>query len=326
MDSIAERITNLRKKKGISIIELADILGISRHSVYKWETDVSKPSTNNLKRLAEIFNSDLEYILSGARSCSNEVPYESDSYTDRLKKATSFSSITKTTTEFIKSLGLDKFLYNQIFRGDISNEPLVTILTDLRKDWQLRYTEKKYREIDPTWNYAATHTAPIFCDELIKQVSASDKKIEEFFADMREKIAPYFVVIPIHGPCCLATFVVSAKDTSKSSRNAIHNSVEALTHFGHHIYEATHRVAEKKSMQHNSSLTKKELSTINYLANGLSIKQIADKNFVTVAAVNARISNAKIKMGASNCEQLVLLAASAGLLPHNFGKMKKVNK
>ena len=325
MMTIAKRIKGLREKSKMSVLELAKLLGISRHSVYKWETDISKPSTANLKRISEIFNTDLEYILYGETTFPQSSTIEPQNYLDLLDGASSFSSITKITTDFIKSLHLDKFLYNQIFRGDISSEPLVTMLTNLRRDWQIRYTEKKYREIDPTWNYAATHTAPIFCEELISKVSSTDKKIEEFFNDMREKIAPYFVVIPIHGPCCLATFVVSTKDTSKSSRNALHTTVETLTYFGHHIYEATHRVAEKKSLQHKSSLTPKELSTIIHLANGLTIKQIADKNFVTVAAVNARISNAKVKMGAKNCEQLVLLAASAGLLPHNFGKMRRIN-
>lgn len=326
MSSVAKRIIQLRKDKGISVIELAKLLGISRYSIHKWEAEKTTPSVEHLNKLSEIFNTDLEFIINGEVSYTQPTQQTAalDSFINQLETATSFSSITKITTDFLKSLGLAKFLYNQIFRGDTSNSPLVTILTDIRYEWQEHYVEN-YLDIDPTWNYAATHTAPILCDDLIKQVSKSNPRIDALFEDMRKKIAPYFVVIPIHGPCCIASFVVSAKDISKSAQNTLHMALPILTLFGNHIYEATHRIAEKKAMQHNSSLSKKELSTINHLANGLTIKEIAEKDFITVAAVNARISTAKNKMGAANCEQLVLLTASAGLLPHNFGKMRKIN-
>lgn len=325
MPTIAQRIKQLREKNGTSVIKLANKIGISRHSVYKWENGISAPQKDHLKLLSEIFNTDIDYIISGiSKASASSHHIDSSKYIERLESANSFSSIKETITDFLKEIGLDKFTYNQIFRGDTSNEPQVTIITNIRKDWQIHYSAKKYIEIDPTWNYATTHTAPIFCDELIDLVASSDKNIQLFFKDMRENLAPYFVVIPIHGPCCLATYVVSAKDNSRLSKEKLHNSIESLTHFSHYIFEATHKVAEKKSIHHKTSLTKKEISTINYLANGLTIKQIAEKNFITIAAVNARISNAKAKMDAQNCEQLVLLAASAGILPHNFGKMRKI--
>ena len=40
--NIADRIQQLRKKKGISQEELADRIGISRQAVSKWESGVSQ--------------------------------------------------------------------------------------------------------------------------------------------------------------------------------------------------------------------------------------------------------------------------------------------
>ena len=323
---LCKRLANLRKQSGLSVIDLAKILNISRHSVYKWETEISTPSIQHLRKLSEIFNTDLEFILSGHDSSYLQPEgNELESYIVKLESAGTFSSMTKIIIDFMGYLNLDKFLYNQIFRGDTSSKPKVTILTDIGIDWQTKYAEK-YSRIDPTWKYATTHTAPILCDEFIKQVAGSNQQVLDFFADMRKSIAPYFVVIPIHGPCCLGAFVVSAKDDSKPSQQTLRNSISALTMFGHHIYEATHRIAEKKAISHSTSITEKELTIINYLANGLTIKEIAEKSFITVAAVNARISSAKIKMGANNREQLVLLAASANLLPHSFGRMIRINE
>lgn len=39
--TIADRIQNLRKTKGISQEELADKIGVSRQAVSKWESGVS---------------------------------------------------------------------------------------------------------------------------------------------------------------------------------------------------------------------------------------------------------------------------------------------
>ena len=40
--TIADRIQNLRKTKGISQEELADNIGVSRQAVSKWESGVSQ--------------------------------------------------------------------------------------------------------------------------------------------------------------------------------------------------------------------------------------------------------------------------------------------
>lgn len=39
--NMANRIQDLRKKKGISQEELAEIMGVSRQAVSKWESEVS---------------------------------------------------------------------------------------------------------------------------------------------------------------------------------------------------------------------------------------------------------------------------------------------
>lgn len=39
--TVADRIQNLRKTKGISQEELADKIGVSRQTVSKWESEVS---------------------------------------------------------------------------------------------------------------------------------------------------------------------------------------------------------------------------------------------------------------------------------------------
>lgn len=63
--SIGERITVLRKQHNISQGQIATALGVSRQAVSKWENDASSPDTLNLIRLADLLDTDVEYLATG---------------------------------------------------------------------------------------------------------------------------------------------------------------------------------------------------------------------------------------------------------------------
>ena len=63
--NIGERITALRKEKNISQTELASRLGVSRQAVSKWEQGSSSPDTNKLIQLAEVFDTEVEFLATG---------------------------------------------------------------------------------------------------------------------------------------------------------------------------------------------------------------------------------------------------------------------
>lgn len=63
--NIGERITTLRKEKDISQAELAKRLSVSRQAVSKWEQGSSTPDTERLIQLAEILDTEVEYLATG---------------------------------------------------------------------------------------------------------------------------------------------------------------------------------------------------------------------------------------------------------------------
>ena len=63
--SMADRIQNLRKAKGISQEELADKIGVSRQAVSKWESEQSTPDIEKIISMSEIFEVTTDYILKG---------------------------------------------------------------------------------------------------------------------------------------------------------------------------------------------------------------------------------------------------------------------
>ena len=60
-----ERLTELRKKNGLSQEKLAELLNISRQAVSKWETGTSNPDINNIIQLGKLYGVSTDYILLG---------------------------------------------------------------------------------------------------------------------------------------------------------------------------------------------------------------------------------------------------------------------
>lgn len=72
--SIGERITELRQNLDISQGQLAQLLDVTRQAVSKWENDHSSPDTIKLIRLADILDTDVEYLATGRRSYGRRPP------------------------------------------------------------------------------------------------------------------------------------------------------------------------------------------------------------------------------------------------------------
>lgn len=63
--TLADRIQNLRKIKGISQEELADKIGVSRQAVSKWESEQSSPDLEKVILLSDYFDVTTDYLLKG---------------------------------------------------------------------------------------------------------------------------------------------------------------------------------------------------------------------------------------------------------------------
>lgn len=72
--SIGERIADLRKAQNLSQGQLADALDISRQAVSKWENDQASPDTLKLIKLAEVLNTEVEYLATGRKPVYEEAP------------------------------------------------------------------------------------------------------------------------------------------------------------------------------------------------------------------------------------------------------------
>lgn len=61
--TLGEKLSKLRKEYNYTQEQLADILGVSRQSISKWESDMAYPETDKLIKIGKIFECSMDYLL-----------------------------------------------------------------------------------------------------------------------------------------------------------------------------------------------------------------------------------------------------------------------
>ena len=61
--TLGDKLTKLRKENNYTQEQLADILGVSRQALSKWENNAAYPETDKLIRMSELFDCSLDYLL-----------------------------------------------------------------------------------------------------------------------------------------------------------------------------------------------------------------------------------------------------------------------
>jgi len=61
--TLGEKLALQRKNHHYTQEQLADLLGVSRQSVSKWESDISYPETDKLVRISQMYQCSLDYLL-----------------------------------------------------------------------------------------------------------------------------------------------------------------------------------------------------------------------------------------------------------------------
>jgi len=86
--TIGEKISALRRQRGMSQKQLAEQLMISPQAVSRWEQDENMPDVDNILRLSQIFDVSTDYLLKNGETLPEGVVVDSD---EEDKSAFSFS-------------------------------------------------------------------------------------------------------------------------------------------------------------------------------------------------------------------------------------------
>ena len=84
--TLGEKLSKLRKEYNYTQEQLADILGVSRQSISKWESDIAYPETDKLVKMGNLFDCSMDYLLKEDISEKQGLqPTEKESLWDKLK-------------------------------------------------------------------------------------------------------------------------------------------------------------------------------------------------------------------------------------------------
>lgn len=73
---LSEKIYTLRRKSGLSQEQLAEIIGVSRQAISKWEGGLSVPESEKLIAISDYFNVTLDYLLKEDADCIQKTEQE----------------------------------------------------------------------------------------------------------------------------------------------------------------------------------------------------------------------------------------------------------
>ena len=76
--TFGNKLAALRREQNYTQEQLADILGVTRQSVSKWESDVSYPETDKLIKICNLFGCSLDYFLKDDVSRAQEKQKEQE--------------------------------------------------------------------------------------------------------------------------------------------------------------------------------------------------------------------------------------------------------
>lgn len=84
--TFGEKLSRLRREHNYTQEQLADILGVTRQSVSKWESDMVYPETEKLVRLSKLFGCSMDYLVNEDESEKAPHTAEMRNISDILKK------------------------------------------------------------------------------------------------------------------------------------------------------------------------------------------------------------------------------------------------
>ncbi|THB73672.1 MAG: helix-turn-helix domain-containing protein [Gammaproteobacteria bacterium] len=299
---LGSRIKAARKRDKRSQGWLANKLDVCRSSVARWESGETTPTASNLKLLSRIFNENFfaeEGHVRTPMEITNEYKYE-------LANCSSVKEIYKATQQYMANLGIDYFLYMQVFRGDLHQTPKSFIITDIDKEWQIYYAQNNLQANDPVWTHCWNSVLPIYSDDVYKKAVKNNDKAQKKVLEQFWKMGyAFYVSIPIHGPCCMAVFSVTIR--SRDQVEMVRNLTPFLSYAGQLLYDNIHRVfGNAHPSNKRPRIRSADRRLMSYLVQGKPIKDIALDFNVSESAIRQRVDRLKVKFNVDNRQELCL--------------------
>lgn len=124
--SLGNRLKTLRKEKGLTMVQLGEIIDAPQSAISQWESGINRPNINRLKKLANLYGITVEELLQP--TVKREIEYNKDrlllilSFTLRTLVATSkIEGVTENVQESLnEQINSIQYKINAIEKGEYS--------------------------------------------------------------------------------------------------------------------------------------------------------------------------------------------------------------
>ena len=113
----ADRLKEIRTQKGITQVQLAETMGISKGTVAMWETGKREPNFETLNQLSDIFDKRIDYILGYSNDGSSPKMTEEDM--EQLGVWAAEDSFNETVTAYLRLDEYGKAAVESLIRAEM---------------------------------------------------------------------------------------------------------------------------------------------------------------------------------------------------------------
>ncbi|MBY0409608.1 MAG: autoinducer binding domain-containing protein [Burkholderiaceae bacterium] len=205
-------------------------------------------------------------------------------------------------------LGFDYCAYGLRVPLPLSN-PRIILLNNYPAEWQARYVQQGYIQIDPTVQHGCQKSTPLlWADELFAQT-------QDFWEDARSfglRFGWSKACLDSGGARGMLTLARSSGPLT--AQEVTHNEIKMrwLAHMAHGVLSRIFTTQQAQQFQPN--LTAREIEILKWTADGKTSSDIASLLGISENTVNFHVKNAVKKLQSTNKTSATVRAAMLGFL------------
>lgn len=227
---------------------------------------------------------------------------------DVLDQAQSEHEVFRRIEAAARSLGFDYCAYGLRVPLPLSN-PRTILLNNYPVEWQERYAQQGYVQIDPTVQHGCRKNTPlVWTDEVFAQAQG-------FWEDARSFGLRFgWAKACIDGGGVRGMLTLARSGEALTAQEVDHNEMKMrwLAHMAHVVLSRIFTTRQAEQMQPN--LTAREIEVLKWTADGKTSADISSLLEVSENTVNFHVKNAVFKLQTTNKTAATVRAAMLGLL------------
>lgn len=242
---------------------------------------------------------------------------------DKLLTAKNTDQILELCQEFTCNLGFDYFLFGLCTPSLSLHTPDIRIISNYPETWMQIYNDQGLIAVDPVVKYCQEHTLPVVWSKLNENTKYNNPKYLATMKAAEKHGLKSGISVPLRSPSGeFGIFSVSKNESGPQVDQECKNAIAKTQYLANHAMEALLAITESKRQREaealREKLTRREYECLFWACEGKTAWEISVILKITERTVLFHLSNATIKMGATNRQHAVAKALLHGIIKPNL--------